>query len=454
VTFEAVKDRKIGHASARSEICSGIVVQRRLDELRVTLYEDAISKLAARLNRPGKDRLAAMWEVAILHALSKLGDLGNEVTLASGRRPDVVFANGGLTFTADITTVSDDGLDEQNPYEELRKLIEACKIRLGLKIGGMDLRVGSRREQTARGTRTVLRLPDRRRLSEFVRDQIEPRLRQQIDEGKEVLHVGIEDAHVTIQVTVDPRKSPYSSGSYAAYDAPTIKDRNPLYNALRSKAGQVRGASGLLGVIVGDGDSRAFTDQQNNWSDVSARAIVDEFLRQYASVHFVLLLSVREERTGWSPVNPPIRRLHGQLVVSRTTAVPAELEQLFHRMMAEMPQPVAMPINAALRSREAGYGLGHHGGSQMSDRRIKLSAREVLEVLAGRRTVQEMNASHDWHAAADRPQARTKPNFFERCLQEGRLPSSITVIKTDENDSDDWIEVEFGDPDPAIRPFR
>jgi hypothetical protein len=429
-------------------------LQRRLDELRVVLQEDNVAKLAARLNRQGKDGLAAMWEVAILHALSKLGDLGNEVALASGRRPDVAFTSGELTVTADITTVSDDGLDEQNPYDELRKLIEACKVRLGLKSGGMDLRVGSRRDQSSRGTRIVLRLPDRRRLSEFVRVEIEPRLRQQIKEGKKILHVEIEDEHVAIQVTVDPRKSPYSSGGYATYDLPTIKDRNPLFNALRSKPQQLRGAPGFLGVIVGDGDSHALAERQNNWREVSARAIADEFLRKNSSVHFVLLLTVREERTGWSPINPPTRRLQGQLVFSRTTDAPAQLEQIFNRMMAEMPQPIAMPSNAAARSREVGYDLGHHGGSQMSDRRIKLSAREVLEVLAGRRTVQELNASHDWHAAEDGLPAGTMPNFFERCLREGRLPSSIAVIKTDENDSDDWIEVEFGDPDPAISPFR
>jgi hypothetical protein len=44
-------------------------LQRRLDELRVSLDEDTVAKFAARLNCPGKARLAAMWEVAILHAL-------------------------------------------------------------------------------------------------------------------------------------------------------------------------------------------------------------------------------------------------------------------------------------------------------------------------------------------------------------------------------------------------
>ncbi len=428
-------------------------VQRRLDELRGVLGEAAVAALARRLNRPGKDRLAAVWEVAILHSLSKLGELRNEMSLESGRRPDVVFSNGSLTVTADVTAVSDDGLDEQNPFHELSALIEAAKNHLGLKIGGTDLRVGSRRSETSRGTRTVLRLPERRRLSEFVRNEIEPRLREQIAEGREILEVTIEDDSTSIQVIIDSRKSPYSTGSYAAYNVPTVKDRNPLYNALRSKADQLRGGAGFVGVIVGDGGSRALADGQNHWSQVSAKEIVNEYLRQNSSIHFVLLLSVREER-GRSTIGPPARKLHASLAFNKSTAVPRELEDLFHQMMAEMPRPAAMPVNAAFRAREAGYGWGHHGGHQMSGKRIKLSAREVLEVLAGRRTVHDLNNSHGWSSSTAGTQTSTMPNFFERQLQQGRLPTSISIVKTDENDSDDWIEIEFGDPDPAITPFR
>lgn len=114
-------------------------LQLRLDELRLCLGDEAVSALAVRLNRPGKDRLAAMWEVVVLHSLSKQGNLRNELPLGSGRRPDVAFNNDALVVTADITTVSDEGLDEKNPYRELSELIEATKNRLGLKIGGMDI---------------------------------------------------------------------------------------------------------------------------------------------------------------------------------------------------------------------------------------------------------------------------------------------------------------------------
>jgi hypothetical protein len=45
-------------------------------------------------------------------------------------------------------------------------------------------------------------------------------------------------------------------------------------------------------------------------------------------------------------------------------------------------------------------------------------------------------------------------NPFERCLAQGRLPIAMNVVKGDEDDPDDWIVIEFGPSDPAIRPFR
>lgn len=429
-------------------------LQRRLDEVRAILGGEVIDALAARLNRAGKGRMAAMWELVVLHGLSAQGNLAIERPLPSGRRPDIAFASNDITFIADITSISDDGLDEQNPYQELSAVLEATKKNLGLKIGGMDLRIGSERVRTTRGTRTILRVPERKRIRDFVRDRIEPALRQQIAEGRTVLDVAIVDDATDVQVHIDPKKSPYNSGSYASYDVPTIKDSNPLYNALRAKAGQLRGADGIVGVIVGDADSRALADRRNNWNEVDARSIADEFLRQNSSINFVLLLSVREEQRGVFDISPPVRKPHALLAFSKTAPPPPVIETLFRKMMAELPKPVAMPVNAAYRSRETGYGWGFHGGGEMSRSRIKISAREVLEVLAGQRTVEDMNSWHRWSAQGDQPVSNTMPNPFERRLLEGRLPVAMSVVKGGEDDPDDWIEIEFGDPDPVIAPFR
>jgi hypothetical protein len=73
-------------------------LQRRLDELRMSLNGTLVDKLVSRLNRPGRDQLSAMWEVVVLHALSKHGMLRYEDPLPSGHRPDMGFAAPGLSF--------------------------------------------------------------------------------------------------------------------------------------------------------------------------------------------------------------------------------------------------------------------------------------------------------------------------------------------------------------------
>ena len=125
-------------------------LQRRLNELRDALDGDTVDKLAERLNQAGKDRVAAMWEVVVLHGFSKCGALQHEVALPSLRRPDILFERDALRMTADVTAVSDEGLDNANPYYELSQLIEAAKSKLKLPIGGLDLRVRSKHESTKR----------------------------------------------------------------------------------------------------------------------------------------------------------------------------------------------------------------------------------------------------------------------------------------------------------------
>jgi hypothetical protein len=190
-------------------------LQRRLDELRNVLPGDEVDQLVERLNRAGKDRVAAMWEVVVLHGLSKCGHLQHEIALATLRRPDVRFEQGSLKLTADVTAVSDEGLDRDNPYHELSQLIEAAKSKLKLPIGGLDLRVRAKHQSTKRGSRTVLLLPPRGKLQDFVREMIVPQMREQMTAGRFPLRITIDDGDVGVDITVDPTRSPYSSGSFS-----------------------------------------------------------------------------------------------------------------------------------------------------------------------------------------------------------------------------------------------
>lgn len=429
-------------------------LQRRLDELREVLNGDAVGRLAERLNRAGKDRIAAMWELVVLHGLSKCGTLQNEVALASLRRPDILFERDALRLTADVTAVSDEGLDNDNPYHELSQLIEAAKNKLRLPIGGLDLRVRSKQESTKRGIRTVLKLPPRRKLQEFVQQTVIPQLREQMSAGKFPLHIVMDDDDFGIDITIDPTKSPYSTGSFAAYDVPKIKDRNPLYSALKAKAEQLRGADGLTGVIVGDGDCRALRVGSASWDEVSSSQIVAEFFRQISSVDFVLLLSVRESRQGWGPYSPPMRQNDAKLFVRDGCHNRSELNALFQAMIEHFPKPAMMPLNGALRAREEDYDLGHHGGYSMSGSNVvRLGLREFTEIFAGLRSLQDNGAKH-LEAARQLPQGLNDLQAVVlRNLMAGRLPEAIEIIKTDEENNDDWVEIRFGQIDPAIAPL-
>lgn len=427
-------------------------LQLRLDALRAALGDAEVDALAARLNRPGKDRMAAMWEVVVFHALTQIGDLTLEQALASGRRPDVHFTGSGLNLVADVRAVSDDGLDEQNPYYELSQAIEAAKTKLGLPIGGLDLQIHARTEQTSRGERRTLRLPERARIPDFVRTEITPRLREQMAAGQSVLTLSFDDDRIGIDLTIDPARSPYSTGGFAAYDVPTIKTRNPLYNALKAKAAQIRGGDGLTGVIVGDADCRALRPRRYRQGDLTGPDIAAEFLRQNSSVGFVLLLTVEEDSQHWPRLDRPVRRIAPVLIVQPGAPWAPALDALVGEIVPAMPTPYRTAVNGALRAREAEYDIGHHGGYQMSGRTLRISAREVMETLAGRRTLADGGAKYP----AAIPQDADAParQMVERQLREGRLPTRIEVIPGGTDEEDDLIEFTFGDPDPAISPFR
>jgi hypothetical protein len=433
-------------------IFSRRAIQVRLEALRSVLDGKVVDVLARRLNRPGKDRLAAMWEVVVFHALSLHGKLGSELSLASGRRPDVHFTRDDLQVTADVTVVSDEGLDDANPYREFNDAIEAAKAKLGLPVGGSNLQISSARRQTKRGTRTSLLLPPRKKIRTFVKNEIIPRLREQIALGAAVLKITFETDEVAFSLTIDPGRSPYNSGRYASYDIPTIRDQNPLYNALKSKAEQLRGAPGVVGVIVGDADTETLSRSRRSGYGLAAEQVVQEFFRQFSSIGFVLLLTAVKKMETAQIRGRPRHRM--QTALFQRPHMPSELGPLVQALVGEMPTPIRTPVNAALRSREDGYDVGFHGGFSLSKGTVRMSSRELLEILAGRRKIIDEGAKYLDGIAGHPQKTGELHQAFMRKLLEGRLPIKIDVVKGGVDEEDDWIDFEFGDPDPAISPFR
>ena len=87
----------------------------------------------------------------------------------------------------------------------------------------------------------------------------------------------------------------------------------------------------------------------------------------------------------------------------------------------------------------------------MSDDEVQLSARSLLELLAGKISLLEFQETHGFSASATSTSWISNP--FEEMLNEGRLIKNVTVQKFEDED-DDYITFVFGEPDPAVSKFK
>jgi hypothetical protein len=186
---------------------------------------------------------------------------------------------------------------------------------------------------------------------------------------------------------------------------------------------------------------------------VSLDDVVHEFFRQHSSIAFVGVLVFPP-----SSVHPfegivKERRITGQIYQNPRSATPIALDvllSLINRGLASLPAPTATPLEALhWISRSAPHQgqttgmLVQRGGGHMS---VKMSARKVHELLAGKITAQVLFAEYA------RPGERLD-NPFERALNRGFTVEAIKITKEPDQD-DDLIEIAFGFPDPAISKLK
>ena|SRR5579863_9330794 len=194
----------------------------------------------------------------------------------------------------------------------------------------------------------------------------------------------------------------------------------------------------------------------NSWSGVPTSKIVETFLQKHDWIDFVMLITVSSKRSGWSSRDEQLS-LKDQIWTRRDA--PAHLRNTLLAVREGMPIPVNTAVNAAHRAKEEGYGHGHGAIEMTSSLNLKIGARQIVEVLAGLRTADDLNRDCGWRRAEEPPVSDPReghrfPNPFEAALRQGRLPSKIQVTPTGPQGRDVILEIEFGDADPAISPFH
>ena len=121
------------------------------------------------------------------------------------------------------------------------------------------------------------------------------------------------EADVTI--TFDPAQSSFGY-THLAYKVPFTIHSNPVYNRLKSKAGQLgkAGFEGIKGIILCDAGCQMLT-RQGHWGlDLGGAEIISAFLKQEDSVGFVIVLSV--ESDGTHRLGPDHLRIVGKTYVN------------------------------------------------------------------------------------------------------------------------------------------
>jgi hypothetical protein len=214
---------------------------RTLAENARFVRQRPLSEHIKRLNGGDEvQRVTTEWEAVVLNGLSKLGGVDHEPQLPGTTKPDVLFTHPFGTALMDITSVSDRGLDQQNPIYKLSdRLAELVRGRglapqhFGMQVKGnsRDLRIG--------GPKPRLSIPRKKDFDTAIFDkgfhrflddiQISPGLKRDFSVAKW-------DVQVTI--TYDPAQR-YFSMNYLAYTVPFSATQNRIYTALEEKANQL-----------------------------------------------------------------------------------------------------------------------------------------------------------------------------------------------------------------------
>jgi hypothetical protein len=425
-------------------------LQRVLNENAAFLTPKQLLDACNSLNSIHDNYLAVEWEQVVLNAFSRVGVVKYEPTFEGTRKPDFEFRlpEQSLEFIADVTTVSDKGLERENPVHAVNAefLRQLRKRQRDSSLGGFNVRVDSQTSRIYRGSpnKVKLKLP---RQSEFPKKIFNHKFREFLDAISAAPSQNHEyhaiDVDTGVHFVYDPALKGRITGGHQSFTITNQLDHNPVYNALKAKGDQLKeaGYRGLRGVILCDGGCHILQSTRPSWAEYSINDVIAHFFRQYDSVQFAVTLLVR----SGSRNSEQYIEIESTLYVSPKWTVDAKpLKAVIDRVCRLLPKPVEIPANALSQLKFHNGLSGRYWGKLVEGGAVKISSRTFLEILAGTKTLEEFERDYKMNPGK---------NPFRRKLESGRLISKVTVEHLPEKD-DDVVTVEFGNVDPAISRFR
>ena len=432
------------------------VLQTMLDHLASHLPLPARRKLAREMDRQSSSALGFEWETALLFGFSNIGKIDYEAPSAQGSRPDIAFVENSespVRFIADIATVSDDGLEDENPA--LRLSMALSRLKQKYKVpGSTNYTIKGEATGPHYGNRKMrLKLPPGAQIEKMLERHVAPMFKRVLEKNLPTETVEINEPGVELTIGYDANRR-YSGGSYPSYTAAYSPTRNPIYTSLKAKIKQLKKSAptDACGIFLCDGGSALLKNRQRHFATVNIDQVVQDFFRQNSSISFVATLTFPPAQAVPFAGIVKELRVTGQVYVNPRAKIPldqAALLGVINRSLAHWPAPGATPQDALHWIANADPHEGQpihiltHGGTLISQS-LKISARKIQEVLAGKMTPVQL---FDQYGRPDAP----CENLFLQALKRGLTIESINLTRVPGAD-DDLLEFKFG-PDAAIRKF-
>jgi hypothetical protein len=435
-------------------------LQRLLDELGPWLARSKATDLIKRLENASPDQaIPAEFELVLNWAVTKTAQL--EIDRPMGNRTPDIYSPDLLPsapVSIDVAAISDALLSGEAYMRRAARIINrACDAIHPGSSNHLHYTFGERsqyvRDESGKGRF------DRRRLITWS-FQMDQRLRAALagwirgGSARRPLNWSGENINVTITWRDDyvhPQLNTFCTMPSLAYDL----RENPVYQVLKSKADQLRAVPNGThsGIFLGDAGCQLFNDiyrvdRVNN--TFSGQQVIEAFLSDESCIDLVAVFSVKRAKSSgsWdSSKNPRIWYLY--VFEQKRSPQKIDFSRVEH-LREVLPAPYLSGYEA--RSwHEQGFfspqARGQYlptaisGGKQSMT--VKISARAVQELLAGRLTAKEFE---DWTLGR-------LPNPFERQLALGSTISSVSFLPKSADADDDYLIFTFQN-DPAAAALR
>lgn len=423
-------------------------LQRLLREDVSLVSTKQTKEFATKLNR---GELAAEWEIVLLNALSKHGSVAYEKNFGGRREADIFFEtdNPRGNFLAEVTAVSDKGLDALNPIDDLLAEFRQIVHDNGFNPADFSLRIGDGDEKHYKGgPKTRLKLPAKSRFRSAVFgtafQEFMGGLKRNPKAGSRIL---IKNQEVDAAIEYLPNRFHFSA-SWPSYKVIYSLTENRIYGALEEKAQQLENTnfSGPLAVFLCDGGCGFLAGETIGNISYAPREVIFGFLHEHASISFVVTFVVRRENSfAFSRFDENPYRVFSNLYRGTNyRSMSIDIEGLMGRL--RYPQAHLDAQTALNHVKIYTHSGKYHGGSMTykmdsSETTIRISARSLLELLAGQITQEDFFRRHDF---------LKEENRFCRALLSGKM---LVELETSPEDDDDWVIFKLGGPDPAISKF-